>query len=138
MTNLCVKRSIYCAGCAGDVEARLTTGRECYPHRPDLADLPFWKCDACGNWVGCHHKTEKPTHPLGCIATPEIKALRVQIHRIVDPLFKKRIISRKNLYRRIADRLGTSGYHTGEIRSVEEAETVLAIVKKISVEIRKT
>lgn len=60
---------IYCTGCGKDVQARLTDGAERYPHRPDLYELPFWKCDTCGNYVGCHHKTRAPTKPLGCIAT---------------------------------------------------------------------
>ena len=36
---------IYCCGCAQDVTARLTDGSEIYPHRLDLADIPFWVCD---------------------------------------------------------------------------------------------
>lgn len=44
-------RTIFCCGCQTDVQARLTSGREVYPHRDDLASLPFWKCDGCGNTV---------------------------------------------------------------------------------------
>jgi hypothetical protein len=69
-------RDIYCCGCESAVQARLTDGREIYPHRPDLADLPFWKCDGCGNHVGCHHKTNDRTRPLGNIPTPEIRIAR--------------------------------------------------------------
>ena len=67
------RRSIFCCGCQSDVQARLTDGAEIYAHRRDLASLPFWKCDACGNFVGCHHKTKHRTRPLGCIPTKEIK-----------------------------------------------------------------
>ena len=67
---------IWCCGCGKEVDARLTDGAEVYPHRRDLASLPFWKCDACGNFVGCHHKTRERTKPLGCIPTPEIKDVR--------------------------------------------------------------
>jgi len=68
--------SLYCCACRADVPARLTDGGEIYPHRADLADLPFWKCDACNNFVGCHHQTKNRTHPLGCIPSPEIKNAR--------------------------------------------------------------
>ena len=66
---------IECVECKATVEARLTDGSEIYPHRKDLHKLPFWKCDHCGNFVGCHHKTKKRTRPLGCIPNKEIKKL---------------------------------------------------------------
>ena len=81
-------KMIYCCGCGCDVQARLTNGKEIYPHRMDLDEVPFWKCDKCGNYVGCHHKTKQRTSPTGCIPTSEIRALRVQIHNIIDPLWK--------------------------------------------------
>ena len=74
---------LYCCGCERDVTGRLTNGGEIYPHRSDLADLPFWKCDTCKNSVGCHHKTTSPTKPLGCIPTKEIKAARHHIHKFL-------------------------------------------------------
>lgn len=77
---------IHCCECGNDVDARLTDGREIYPHRLDLFSLPFWKCDKCKNFVGCHHKTKYRTKPLGCIPTPEIKNARKQIHSLLDPL----------------------------------------------------
>ena len=55
---------LYCCGCDTGTEARLTNGAEIYPHRPDLHELPFWKCDKCGNFVGCHHKTKDRTRPM--------------------------------------------------------------------------
>ncbi len=72
-------RSIFCCGCKADVRARLTSGKEIYPHRSDLSSLPFWRCDGCGNFVGCHHKTKDRTRPLGCIPTPEIKEERQRV-----------------------------------------------------------
>lgn len=125
------RKDIYCCGCGQDVAARLTDGREIYPHRRDLFRLPFWKCDACGNFVGCHHKTDTPTKPLGCIPTKEIKNARQHIHRILDPIWKAKLMNRSKLYREIADRLGIDEYHTAEIRSVEDARRVYGIVKEI-------
>ena len=124
-------RIIYCCGCGTDVTARLTDGRETYRHRPDLRSLPFWKCDACGNFVGCHHKTSDRTRPLGVIPTAEIKTARSHIHRVLDPLWQGKKIDRKALYRQIADRIGIAEYHTAEIRSVEQAREVYRVVKEI-------
>src|SRR5258708_25759364 len=71
---------IWCVACNRLVEALLTDGRTIYPHRKDLQSLPFWKCLACGNYVGCHHKTNDPTRPLGNIPSPELRELRKEIH----------------------------------------------------------
>lgn len=119
---------IYCSGCGKNVIARLTDGHEIYPHRPDLATLPFWKCDTCGNYVGCHHKTQNRTQPLGCIPTPELKNARQHIHRILDPMWKGRGNKRRReIYQQISDKIGWE-YHTANIRTVEEARRVYAVV----------
>jgi hypothetical protein len=124
-------RSIFCCGCQAEVQARLTDGKEIYPHRGDLAALPFWKCDACKNFVGCHHKTKNRTNPLGCIPTREIKEARSHIHRILDPIWKSGRYGRRELYAMIAHVLGVEEYHTAEIRSVDEARRVYRIVSEI-------
>lgn len=126
-------KTIYCCGCQCDVIARLTTGAEIYPHRPDLHSLPFWKCDDCKNFVGCHHKTKNRTKPLGCIPTKEIKNARQHIHRILDPLWKSRRMKRGEVYRMIKTRMGMDrDYHTAEIRSVDEARAVYKVVREIA------
>ncbi len=127
------ERLIYCVGCQDEVRARLTDGTEVYPHRKDLQDLPFWRCDDCGNWVGCHHKTANRTAPLGVIPTPELKAARQHIHRILDPIWKGGAMSRKELYAALTDRLGWT-YHTAKIRSVEEAREVWTHISEIAKE----
>lgn len=123
---------LYCCGCLKEVQARLTDGREIYPHRPDLGKLPFWRCDACGNYVGCHHKSESPTHPLGCIPTPELKDARREVHRLLDPLWKSGKYKRSVLYRRLAGAIGKTAYHTAEIRTLEEARLVCRILEDLS------
>ena len=124
---------IYCCGCGKKVEARLTTGREIYPHRPDLSALPFWKCDTCGNYVGCHHKTKDRTRPLGCIPTQEIKDARQYIHVLLDNIWRSKKMRRKEVYAILSEKTGRN-YHTANIRSVEEAREVYKILKQINVE----
>lgn len=113
------------------VQARLTNGHEIYPHRTDLACLPFWRCDTCGNYVGCHHKTAEPTRPLGVIPTPELKNARQHIHRILDPIWKNGHMGRRQLYAEISARFGRE-YHTAELRSIEEARQVYRIIQDIA------
>lgn len=124
-------RRLFCCGCSKDVDARLTDGRETYSHRRDLAALPFWKCDTCGNFVGCHHKTKDRTRPLGCIPTPEIKAARQEIHKVIDPIWKSGRVGRRELYGMIAHVLGLEEYHTADIRSVDQAREAYRVAKEL-------
>lgn len=123
---------LYCCGCKKDVSARLTDGTETYSHRPDLGILPFWKCDSCGNFVGCHHKTKDRTRPLGNIPTKELKNARQHIHRILDPIWKDGNIPRGKVYADIAREAGLKEYHTAEIKTLEDARKIYAIVKRMA------
>lgn len=126
---------IYCMGCEQEVDARLTNGAERYPHRPDLAELPFWTHDACGTWVGCHHKTKTPTKPLGILATPEMFKARMAIHDLIDPIWKSGEYPRAKVYARLSKELGRP-YHTGELRTMEEARQVWKIAAEMNNEFR--
>lgn len=117
---------LWCCQCQMEVSARLTDGAEVYPHRPDLASLPRWKCDGCGNSVGTHHKTDDPTRPLGNIPSDEIKKARMHIHALIDPVWKSKRIKRSKLYAALSNRLGYR-YHTGEIKTVDEARRVYRV-----------
>lgn len=116
-------KQIHCCSCGCKVDARLTDGSEIYPHRSDLHSLPFWKCDGCNNFVGCHHKTKDRTRPLGCIPTPEIKEARKHIHALIDPLWQSGLINRNQLYKKLSEGTGRR-YHTANIRTIEEARDI--------------
>lgn len=118
---------IFCTGCQTEVEARLTDGKEMYPHRADLAKMLFWVCDTDRAFVGCHRGS---TRPLGFLATPEVKKWRKIIHGILDPLWEARRIPRGKAYAYISHRLGRT-YHTAEIYSVKEAKEIYEIVKTL-------
>lgn len=123
-------RSIFCCACDKDVDAELIDGLAVYPHRRDLYDLPFWRCPTCSNFVGCHHKTKNRTKPLGVIASPEIKAARQHIHRILDPLWKQNLISRGDVYRRLSETLGRQ-YHTSDLRTLEECRAIYRAIQGV-------
>lgn len=123
-------KKIYCCGCEKKIDARLTDGKEIYPHRPDLFNLPFWKCDDCKNFVGCHHKTKNRTNPLGCIPTKEIKNARKGIHKILDPLWKDGKFNRNEIYEKISNHFGWD-YHTANIRSIDEARKIYTFIKNL-------
>lgn len=92
--------------------------------------MPFWICDTCKNYVGCHHKTKNRTRPLGAIPSLELRQLRRQIHAVLDPLWESGEYTRTQLYEHISDALGRE-FHTAEIRTVAEAERILALVYNI-------
>ena len=117
---------IYCCNCKEVVDAKLVDGNSVYPHRPDLYDKSFYICEKCHNFVGCH----KDGTPLGTIPSPEIKRYRMQLHSMMDPLWKNKIITRAKLYELISSKLGYR-YHNGETRSVDECKKVLSIVKQL-------
>jgi hypothetical protein len=129
-------KTIYCVACKKNIKARLTDGKEIYPHRLDLYDLPFWKCDTCGNYVGCHHKTKNRTRPLGNIPSKEIKQARTKIHFLLDPLWKSGKIKRQQAYAYIKHRIGYD-YHTGEIKDIDEARKIYRIVALLHNELQK-
>lgn len=120
---------IYCCICQAETECDLTSGKEIYPHRPDLASLPFWRC-VCGGYVGCHHKTKQRTKPLGVIASKPIKDLRMQIHAEVDPMWKSGMLPRKRVYAELSAAIGRE-YHTADLRSEAECRLVLVAAKAI-------
>lgn len=117
-------KKIYCAECGKEVQARLTHGDEIYPRRKDLKELPFWKCDTCGNSVGCHHKTNTPTRPLGIIPSKALKRQRRLIHAMMDPIWQSGEITRKQLYSKLSQALGRE-FHTAELRNTAETNLIL-------------
>lgn len=123
--------SIYCCECKKDIKARLTDGKEIYNHRQDLYDLPFWKCDTCNNYVGCHHKTKDRTRPLGNIPNKQLRNARNHIHALLDPIWKNSSNKRKTrgiIYNELSKRLGYD-YHTAQIKTIEEARNVYRLLK---------
>lgn len=124
-------REIWCCGCNVKVQARLTDGAEIYSHRPDLGTLPFWKCDTCKNYVGCHWKTAERTQPLGNIPTMELRIMRCRIHKVLDPLWRKGIYKRRTLYKMVGEAMQRNNYHTAQIRTFEEAKKVFDFVTQL-------
>lgn len=72
--------------------ARMVKGTEIYPHRKDLEDLNFWRCEPCDAHVGCHLPNRKMAftgiEPKGRLANPELRKWRMRAHECFDPLWK--------------------------------------------------
>lgn len=102
--------------------ARLTDGRELYPHRPDLYHKFFYKCE-CGAYCGCHDGTKRA---LGNPAGMKTRQARMRAHDAFDPIWRNRPVyglSRRDVYKLAADALHipASDCHIG-MMNVEMAE----------------
>ena len=82
--------------------AVLVTGREIYPHRPDLYAKHFYRCAPCDAVVGCHPGTK---HPLGRLANAELRQAKMAAHAAFDPLWKQGRMTRRQAYAWLAERL---------------------------------
>ena len=130
-------RRIWCCGCDSNMIARLTNGAEVYPQWNNRGDAlmrePFWICDACGNYVGCHARlrdNDPHPRPLGVIATDQLRKARRKIHDLIDPVWKEGRITRNKLYQLISERIGWN-YHTASIRSMDEAREVFKQARRV-------
>ena len=93
--------------------AGLVDGRLVYPHRPDLADKPFWRCCVCQAYVGCHDGTYRPK---GSPCGPETRQARIAAHAAFDPLWRRKMEAdgltqghaRAKAYKWLAEQLGTA------------------------------
>lgn len=85
--------------------AEKVTGREVYPHRPDLYEKIIYRCRPCNASVGCHPGTDKP---LGRLANQPLKKAKMAAHAAFDPLWKSKKMKRGEAYKWLAAALGLS------------------------------
>ena len=97
------KINVVCDYCGNN--AVLVTGKDLYPHRPDLYQVKAWECKPCKASVGCH-KNSKKNAPLGRLANTELKKLKMAAHSAFDPLWKSGRYGRKAAYKMLAGKLG--------------------------------
>ncbi len=117
--------NIFCCGCGHDVAAKKVKGDFIYSNRADLSEKILYFCEACKNYVGTHKDSG---NPLGSIPTKEIREKRMEIHKLIDPLWRSGKVNRGHCYQMISQKLGYE-FHTAQISSLEEAELVIKIVK---------
>ena len=122
-------KCIYCCGCKDYVFAKKVSGDVIYPHRPDLYHLVFYRCDECKEYIGTHKDNGEP---FGSIPTPELRIARINVHKVIDPLWHEKKIRRGVLYSLIADHLNINCYHTGEVRDIETANKIIEFIKTLS------
>lgn len=87
-----------------------------------------WICDRfpeCRGSVGTH----PDGRPLGTIPDVETKKLRMEVHAVIDPLWKLGKMKRGHVYARLSKAIGRT-YHTGET-TAEDCRKILEIAKNM-------
>jgi hypothetical protein len=97
------------------------TGKEIYPHRGDLHNLKFFACMPCDAYVSCHKATGAP---MGRLANKELRKAKQKAHWAFDKLWKDGYMKRKEAYQQLADRMGKTEVHIGEMDEEQCAEVV--------------
>jgi len=77
-------------------------------------------CKPCDAYVGTHNNTTKP---LGTMANPELRNLRIQAHLLFDPLWRSGKMTRNQAYRMLKDKMG-KWIHMGE-STVEDCQLII-------------
>ena len=88
----------------------------------------FFGCEnwpECDSTVGCHPGTRKP---LGTPANRELKDLRMAVHAKIDPLWKSKQMTRKRVYKDLANglRIKIKDCHIGmfDVETCKKALTI--------------
>ena len=95
------KEKVICLYCGK--AAKLVTGKQIYPHRPDLYSKQFWQCKEDDAYVGCHAGSDKP---LGRLANAKLRGLKMKAHAAFDPIWKSGKMSRNVAYAWLSKKLG--------------------------------
>ena len=83
----------------------------------------MWICRPCDARVGVHNND--PEHPLGTMATKELRIWRMKAHSAIDPLWQDGPYYRKDIYRSLEKIFGRE-IHIGE----SDIETCQKIIEK--------
>ena len=93
-------KQVICPYC--EQPAELVGGKEIYPDRHDLHGRGFYRCVPCDARVGTHRTTG---NPMGRMANKALRALKVQAHQALNPLYQTGDMTRTEAYRWLAREL---------------------------------
>jgi len=83
-------------------------------------------CDDCGAIVGCHSNTYTP---LGYMASSYVRRLRAKLHKVFDPIWQLRYLSRSQAYDWLASQLciETSNCHISQMTQSQLEQSLLIL-----------
>lgn len=109
-----------CRYCNGAVEAY--AGMEVLPGRVDLSGKAYLRCAACDAYC----PLDDAGNPVGVLADPRLRRLRIAAHDTFDPVWQARMLSREEAYRWLAAWMGLERDEC-HFRYFDEAQCHLAI-----------
>ena len=119
---------LHCPYCG--MVAERVTGREVYPHRPDLNGKKFLVCRPCDARCGAHPDGT----PLGRLANAELREARSRAHALFDPMWKSGRMRRDEAYAWLSGATGieSKACHIGmmDIEQVQKAIHVLELPRR--------
>ena len=120
-----MKQMVKCDYCSRD--AKLVGAEKIYTHRRDLINKLFWSCEPCEAYVGCHPGTK---NPLGRLANAELRRAKQSVHRVLDPLWKSKKMTRRDAYALLANGLNIAlqNCHVGMF-DVPTCQAALAVLR---------
>lgn len=83
--------------------AEKVSGKEIYPHRPDLFHKVFYRCEPCDAYVGCHPGGDKS---LGRLANMELRSAKRRAHGSFDHIWRNGDMTRKAAYKALSEHMG--------------------------------
>jgi hypothetical protein len=87
----------------------------------------MYLCRPCDAYVGVHKGTDRP---FGTLANRATREARKKAHATFDPIWKNRLLKRKEAYALLADKLGVEEIHIGE-SDVDTCEKIITASRKI-------
>lgn len=104
-------------------DIKLMTQEEFYGQ--DYGRGKLYVCQNCSARVGCHKGTDMP---MGSLSDEELRKLRSEIHKIIDPQWETRE-ERKKLYAKLGEKYGAP-FHIGFLNN-ERARFILYDLKNL-------
>ncbi len=106
-------------------EAKWCENKERYGRNFGKSYMCYW-CKDCDAYVCCHENTRRP---LGTMANKELRVLRMKAHSVIDPMWKQKNWSRKEMYSHLKEVFGKT-IHIGE----SDEETCREIIKYFQIQ----
>lgn len=107
--------------CLSPVPCELVGAEDIYNWSPEALKefklKKFWRCNACGRYVGCHPGT---TQALGYPADAETRKARSAAHVAFDVLWKHHLMTRAGAYKWLRERMGVNhDVHIGQLNETD-------------------
>jgi len=83
-------------------------------------------CKDCNAYVGCHNNTRVSK---GTMANAELRAKRIMVHNLIDPLWQSGNRGRREVYKMLSDAFGEQ-IHVGE-SDLKRCDEIIKTAKQI-------